>query len=91
MEGSAQQFGLYLLLWIVYFLIVFFGCTFFYMKRLKKLPVPGVVDSRLGKQKTLTQAQWDEIDRVLRKRMFQVGLVLMLVPLLLPILVRFLQ
>ena len=90
MEGTAQQFGLYLLLWIVYFLIVFSGCTFFYLKRLKKLPGPGVMVSHHGNQKALTQAEWDEMDRVLRKRVFRVGLVLMLVPLLLPIMVRFL-
>jgi hypothetical protein len=87
MEGSAGRvFALYLLFWIVYFLILYAGLTYFYL-RLRGKPPKEEGRLVIVEGRTMTaKAAWEERDRMLRRRFRTLGVVLILLPLFLPLL-----
>ena len=86
--GDAKQFGLYLLFWIVYFLIVYAVCTYLYTKMRGKPPKDEdrlvFIEGRTVPEKLV----WQERDRQLRKRFLRIAMILMFVPLVLPFILR---
>lgn len=89
MEGSAaRQFGLFLVFWILYFLIIYSVCTYFYLRLRGKPPKEEGGLILMGGRTVSPIVAWEERDRVLRKRFLGIGVVLMLMPLFLPFLLR---
>lgn len=84
-EESARQFGLYLGSWIAYFLVVYFSCTFLYLKWRGKPPGKNEHSIQKGKSATSAMALWEERDAILRKRFLRIGMGLMALPLLWPL------
>ncbi len=86
METSiGKQLGLAIFVWILYFLIVFLACSFIYIKRRGQPPknpdAPVIIRGRPSSALTV----WQEKDKRLRRLFIAIGAVLMLLPLLLPL------
>ena len=89
--GDATRFGLFLLFWIVYFLIIYLLCIYFYRKLSGKPPKEEnrliLVKGRMVSAKTA----WQERDQQLRKRFTRIAMILMFVPLILPVILLILR
>jgi len=89
MEPSVgKQLGIAIFFWIAYFTAVYLVCKFLY-NRLRGQPpthpdAPAVVH---GKTST-RMAAWEERDRRLRRAFAAVGIILMILPLLIPIVLK---
>jgi len=81
MEGNtSRQLAVYLIFWIAYFLVVYSGCVWAYLRLLGRPPG--------GEPSGPAKAAWEEKERGLRRRFYRVGGTLMLIPLLWPFIRR---
>jgi len=89
MEPSiGKQLGLATVVWTLYFLIVFFVCNIIYLNLRGRPPKnPGAPVIAQGRTATALTV-WQERDRRLRRLFIAIGVVLMLLPLLLPLLLK---
>lgn len=89
MDSSiGKQLGLATFGWILYFLIIFFICNFTYIKLRGKPPktpnAPVLVNGRTATALTV----WQEKDQRLRRLFIAIAIALMLLPLLLPVVLK---
>lgn len=89
--GAAIRFGLFLLFWIVYFLIIYLLCTYFYRKLSGKPPKEENRLILVKGQTVSAKTAWQERDQQLRKRFMRIAMILMFVPLILPIILLILR
>lgn len=87
-ESAPRQFGFFLLFWILYFVIILVVCSFIYGRVREQPPKEGKrLVSWKGRTVTAVVA-WEEKDRLLRKTFLRIGMGLMILPLILPLLLR---
>lgn len=81
MEPSSGKILAFLLIfWVVYFLVVFFGLTWLYFKLIGAEP-----------QSPSAKSAWEQRARFLKRLMTGIGVGMILAPLLLPLIVRWLS
>lgn len=90
-RSEARQFGLYLVFWILYFLIIYSVCTYFYLRLRGKPPKEEGRLILVGGRTVSAIVAWEEREQMLRKRFRTLGVILMLLPLFLSILLRLLS
>lgn len=91
MDGNvARQLGFYLLFWVVYFLVVYSVCVYVYFKQRTLPPKEEGILVRIGGRTLTAIKAWEETDQALRKRLFRIGVGLMVAPVFLRILTELL-
>lgn len=89
MEPSiGKQLGLATLVWILYFLFVFLVCNFVYIKLRGRPPKNPDAQVILRGRPAPALTDWQEKDKRLRRLFIAIGAVLMLLPLLLPLVLK---
>lgn len=86
--STGKQLALAILFWVLYFLIVFYVCRFAYLKARGRPPAhpdaPAVIEGKPSTRMTV----WRDRDQRLRRIFTAVGLILMVLPLLIPLLLK---
>ena len=89
MDGNVpRQFGIYLLFWILYFTVLSSICLYIYRRIRERPPKEGKRLVPWEGQTVTAGVAWEERDRLLRKKILRIGMGFMVLPLLLPLLLR---
>jgi hypothetical protein len=89
MEPSiGKQLGLAIIAWTLYFLVVFFLCNFIYRRLRGRPPKDPKATVLLRGRPASALTVWEEKDRRLRRLFIAIGVAGMLLPLLLPLVLK---